>query len=133
MTSPSHSPVSRRARLLIVEDEADLRSMVEDLLTMEGYEVWTAENGLDALILLERQGPPDLVLLDLSMPVMSGYEFLEHLRRREPIKHVPVLVVSALAYRVTSNVAGVVPKPIDAWLLLEKVRQVLGSDETQAH
>ena len=120
-------PPSPPVRLLIVEDDLDLRSALEELLSGQGFDVTTAENGLDALILMERGGLPDLVLLDLQMPVMNGFEFLDHLRRRETLAHVPVLVVSALAHRVSSEVAGVVSKPVDAHGLLEAIGRVVDS------
>ncbi len=77
-------------RILVVDDEECIRSVFHALLQREGYEVATAENGFDALLKL-RQFLPDLVISDLNMPRMSGFEFLSVLRRRFP----KVLVIAS--------------------------------------
>ncbi len=70
-------------RILVVDDESSVRSTVSLLLTSEGYEVSTAENGFDALLQL-RNFRPALIVSDLNMPQMSGFEFLSVIRRRFP-------------------------------------------------
>jgi CheY-like chemotaxis protein len=78
-----------RQRILVVDDESGIRSTVALLLKSEGYEVSTAENGFDALLQL-RNASPALIVSDLNMPQMSGFEFLSVIRRRFP----EVLVVA---------------------------------------
>jgi CheY-like chemotaxis protein len=82
------SPTPRQ-RILVVDDEISVRTTVSLLLTAEGYDVGTAENGFDALLQL-RDGSPALIVSDLNMPQMSGFEFLSVIRRRFP----EVLVVA---------------------------------------
>lgn len=86
-------------RILIVEDERDAREALKEILEIEGFKVVTAENGQVGLELLQDVEEPCLILLDLMMPVMNGWEFLEALRLQQ--KHVlatiPVVVVSAIA------------------------------------
>lgn len=84
------------APILVVEDDVAVRSMLTDLLTDEGYSIHAACHGLDALNQLramERQ--PFLILLDLNMPVMTGWEFRVHQKRDPAIAHIPVAVISA--------------------------------------
>lgn len=72
-----------KCRILVVDDEECIRAVFEQLLQREGYEVATAEDGFDALLKL-KQFLPDLIISDLNMPRMSGFEFLSVVRRRFP-------------------------------------------------
>jgi CheY-like chemotaxis protein len=85
------SKSSSRGRLLVVEDQRSNRELIADILESEGYEVLTAEDGLDALDQLVKI-LPDGIISDLTMPRMSGFEFLEVVRQRFP--YIPVLVIS---------------------------------------
>ena len=85
--------------IVIIEDDADLRETMQDLLEMEGFSVYTAENGKAGLKLIENSGKPCLILLDLMMPEMNGWEFLEAMQRDKQalLAQTPVAVVSAAA------------------------------------
>ncbi len=78
-------------RILVVDDEAAIRKTAEVLLSAEGYEVITAVDGFDGLVQL-RRSLPDLIITDLSMPNMSGFEFLSVVRKRFP--QLPVIAIS---------------------------------------
>ncbi len=78
-------------RILVVDDEAAIRATAEALLSTEGYEVVTAVDGFDGLVQL-RRSLPDVIISDLSMPNMSGFEFLSVVRKRFP--QIPVIAVS---------------------------------------
>jgi CheY-like chemotaxis protein len=85
--------------IVIIEDDADLRETMKELLEMEGFSVITAENGQAGMELIERNGKPCLILLDMMMPVMNGWEFLDAMQR-EPhalLTENRVAVVSAAA------------------------------------
>lgn len=86
-------------RILIIEDEPDLRDTLRDLLELEGFEVASAANGREGLLALAEAGKPCLILLDLMMPVMDGWQFLETLRNRPDLLPVgiAIAVVSAVA------------------------------------
>jgi CheY-like chemotaxis protein len=90
--SDAHSPSA--PLVLLVEDDHDLRTALAEVLDDEGYDVWQAENGREALEAL-RARPASVVLLDLMMPVMSGWEFLAALRRDPGFHRVRVVVVTA--------------------------------------
>ena len=85
--------------IVVIEDDTDLRETLKDLLEMEGFRVITASNGREGLREIEQNGQPCLILLDLMMPVMNGWEFLEVLRRERTasLARTPVAVVSAAA------------------------------------
>jgi CheY-like chemotaxis protein len=80
-----------RYRVLVVDDEEDIRSLTSALLESQDYEVLTAADGFEALDALS-QALPDLIISDLRMPRMSGFEFLSVVRRRFP--HIPVIALS---------------------------------------
>jgi CheY-like chemotaxis protein len=82
--------------ILIVEDNPDIRDIFRTLFELEGFEVYVAENGQDALHRLDDDHvEPCLILLDLSMPVMDGWTFLDVLHGREDGDRIPVTVLSA--------------------------------------
>jgi DNA-binding response OmpR family regulator len=118
-----HAAVRTRpgpVRVLIVEDVADLRDFYAILLREEGYECACATDGSDALRWLSWD--PDVILLDLMMPVMDGYEFYARMRDL-PGDHPPVIVVSAVAPRRTElpGVHATIPKPFEFTQLLHRV------------
>jgi two-component system chemotaxis response regulator CheY len=83
-------------RVLVVEDDTDIRETVAELLIEEGYEVQTATSGKDALDRLqENETLPDVILLDLMMPVMDGWTFHGELQRTPTLAAVPIVVISA--------------------------------------
>lgn len=82
------------AHILVVDDEPDISALVAYHLAREAYRVRTAADGLEALRAVERE-PPDLVVLDLMLPGMSGLDLLQELRRREETRDVPVILLTA--------------------------------------
>jgi CheY-like chemotaxis protein len=113
--------------ILIVEDEPSIRETLRALLELEGYPVYTAENGREGLRLLREIPRPCLVLLDLLMPVMNGMEFLEAKNHEDAIAAIPVCVVSGVAERPTlPAISQFIKKPIEFDGLLKFVRQYCG-------
>lgn len=102
-------------RLLIVDDNADVRDLLKELLELSGYVVETARDGLDALEMLQDSPPPAMILVDLMMPLMSGWELIVELRKRERFSGTPVLVVSAVSKSEDLLPADIpcIQKPVD--------------------
>jgi CheY-like chemotaxis protein len=113
------SPLS----ILLVEDEADVRQAVVAVLTRSGFEVAVASHGEEALALLEGGLMPSAILLDLWMPVMDGWAFLERARPT-----VPVIVISGVGeqiYPLPPNVSLVLTKPVGIEELTTSIERVL--------
>src|SRR5262249_61897763 len=87
---------TQAARILVVEDNADTAALLRDLLEGEGYEVETAATGEAAFDALALAPDVDLMVLDLMLPGMSGYEVIERLRAQSDLSDLPILVLSAL-------------------------------------
>ena len=115
-------------RVLVVDDDDLIRATVADALEFEGYEVVTATNGVEALEQV-RTSRPNAVLLDLMMPVMDGWTFMEHCRREELCAETPVLVMSAYRHlaEAASNLAAnaCIAKPFDLDVLLGAVERIV--------
>ncbi|WP_242344612.1 response regulator [Anaeromyxobacter terrae] len=84
-----------RGAILIVEDDPDIREALAEALGCEGYDVALAENGQDALDVLHDGPRPDVILLDLLMPVMSGWQFRQEQLADPALAGIPVVIVSA--------------------------------------
>ena len=117
-------------RVLVVEDDPSVRGLLRTLLSVEGYDVDDAADGLDALMRASQQ-PPSLILLDVMMPDLGGVGVLEKLRENPKLADVPVIVVTGkteilpgLADLVGEN--NVFAKPFAVDSLLLRVSQVTG-------
>jgi CheY-like chemotaxis protein len=119
------------SRILIVDDDPRNRKLIEALLASEGYAVQGVESGAAGLVEIVRT-PPDLVLLDLMMPGMDGFEFMRRLRADPGTAAVPVIVVTALddpasrARVAAAGAAGTITKPVNRWELKASVERLLG-------
>ncbi len=109
--------------ILIVEDDLDIRDALQEILEDEGYQAYAAANGAEALEVLDRVPKPGLVLLDLMMPVMDGYQFLEIFRANPEFTDIPVVVVTA-GILVVPGIAGFIKKPFDTEQLLRMVNKL---------
>ena len=123
-----------RKRILVVDDEIYIVHILEFSLMMEGYTVLTASNGEDALKVID-QDQPDLVVLDIMMPKLDGYEVCRRLREDERFQSLPVILLSAKGRpvdRETGLAAGAddyITKPFSPRKLLEKIRELLDREE----
>ena len=119
-------------KILLVDDEHDIVTIISKVLRKSGYEVITANDGLECIKKVETE-PPDLILLDNVMPNMDGPTALTKLKASKKTADIPVIMVTALADREHMNRAQkngaveYVVKPFDYRVLLEKIGQVLKS------
>lgn len=104
-----------RNRVLVVEDHADSRELLAEFLEALGYEVDVAGHGLEALERLRGAPMPAVMVLDLMMPVMSGWELMRYVREDPALRSLPVVVVSGAgdAQPLPEGILGAVPKPVD--------------------
>jgi CheY-like chemotaxis protein len=93
----SAGEVTRRPTLLIVDDDRDIREVLGEMLTDEGFNIEAAWNGAEALKRLREGFRPNLIILDLMMPVMDGLTFREHLKSNPELAAIPVIGVTAAA------------------------------------
>ena len=125
--------------ILVVDDEPDIRALVQEILEDESYEVFTAENGERARQAL-RDRRPDLILLDITMPEKSGVRFYREIKENPELADIPVVIVTGVtgyggrpedfqkfisSRKQVPPPNGFVAKPIDRDELLEVVRSVL--------
>jgi adenylate cyclase len=116
--TPTAAAVPRRGCVLVVDDEEQNRSLLRDPLEAHGYEVAEAENGLQALEQVAAR-PPDVILLDLMMPRMDGFEVCRRLKKELKTAHIPILMVTALSERqerlmgIAAGANDFLNKPID--------------------
>ena len=110
-------------KILVVEDNDDVREMMAVTLELEGHRVSTAANGQEALEQLRTGEKPSVILLDLMMPVMNGWEFRLELERDPALADLPVVVISAATGELVRNTRAdaFIPKPIDMDQLLDVV------------
>lgn len=118
----------RPGYILVIEDDPDLRLVETELLTEEGFEVHAAAEGVAALEILAQMGPPALVVLDLRMPGMNGWDVAARMRSEEDWKNVPLVVVAA-HYRITEEATALgarawLHKPVSVHELLAVVERV---------
>lgn len=110
------------ATVMVVDDERDIRDAVRDVLEEEGYRVIPARDGKEALDEIELVGKPCVLLLDLMMPRMNGWQLLEALRRSERTRSLPVVLVTASDDR-PPDVQGALGKPFDLNGLLSAIER----------
>ncbi len=117
-----------RGPVLIVEDDRDVRSSLCRILAEEGIATMTASNGQEALNLLRGDGPsPSVILLDLMMPVMNGWELRRRLAHDPSIPEAPVVVMSAQSRDETLGSVAWLQKPLRVEQLLSTIAQATGS------
>ena len=117
-------PENETANLLIVEDDDGARVALGEIFDIEGYRVATCTNGRDALEYLHSYPPPDVIILDLQMPIMNGWQFRREQSRDAKLAKVPVVVITAFQAPRNIDADEIVQKPIDIERLLSVVRKL---------
>jgi DNA-binding response OmpR family regulator len=129
------TPYAMNDKILIVDDEPQLSSMLADVLSDAGYEAQTADNGRDALDAVRRD-PPDLMLLDVQMPKLDGFEVAARLKSDPATAAIPIIMLSAMEGRgarvigLESGAEEYLSKPFDQAELLARIRNLLSLRES---
>lgn len=115
-------------KVLVVDDDQDNREILVELLDSQGYSAVGAENGSRAMSVLEEGLDPDLILTDLQMPVMSGWDLCESLKQHPSLRSIPVVLLCAMAEqeRGKLQVDDAFEKPTDTSLLLARIAELCG-------
>lgn len=114
----------RNKTVLLVEDDLEIRDILQDVLEAEGFDVFPASNGKQALDFLTLNQPQhaDLVILDLMMPMISGWQVLEKMNKDPSLAAIPVMVLSAVARDKPAGAAAFLRKPFDIDTFCDAVR-----------
>ncbi len=117
--------------ILTVEDDIAIRESIREILESVGYLVETACNGQEALDVLHCKTKPSLILLDLMMPVMNGWQFIDEVIKDESLSTVPIIIISAVTFQGVlgdkPNIIKVIKKPVSIEQLLRVVKEVCGN------
>jgi two-component system cell cycle response regulator DivK len=120
-------------RILIVEDQEDNRTILRDLLSNVGYELIEAVDGVEGIAMAERE-QPDLILMDIQLPVVDGYQATQRIKANPNLRAIPVIAVTSYALSGDEEKAraagcdGYVTKPFSPRELLARVREFLAKD-----
>lgn len=129
------SEAGRGHSVLVVDDDPSIRKMIVAALRRDGYTFLEAPNGRDALDLMREQ-QPDVVVLDLMMPILSGWDVLRERQQDADLSRIPVIVVSAnrdpdVAVAVNAGICAFLPKPFDIGALSALVRSCIPGVERE--
>lgn len=130
--SPYRNADGSAVRILIVDDEHDNRELMQIMLDWEGFHTTIVASGVEALAAVEDL-PPQLVLLDLMMPDMDGYEVVSRLKGKPSTKHIPVMIVSAMNDKASKRAAfaagadDFLSKPMNRLELCERVKKLVAA------
>jgi CheY-like chemotaxis protein len=114
-----------------VDDDLDAGEALADLLAYRGYAVASARNGVEALKHLAVRPLPDVLILDLSMPFMNGWELMSELGKSRELAEIPVIVVSALAPAQCVTAQAIMSKPLDVEALLGVIATLVSASPVQ--
>jgi DNA-binding response OmpR family regulator len=125
---------AKRKRILCIEDDVDMLDLFQVLLSRQGYEVKGVTKGQEGLEVIRRE-KPDLIILDIMMPIMDGWQVYQEMKNDETTRHIPTIVVTAKSQLIDkvlgleiAKVDDYICKPFSPQELLESIRKVLHTD-----
>ena len=125
-----------KKKVLVIDDENDILLIIKSALHEEGYDVTTANNGYDGLALAE-DASPDLIILDIMMPEMDGFEVLQQLKENEKTAQIPVVILTGLSSKdkireaLNKGIDYYIVKPFEYQDLVSKVKIAIDDAERQ--
>ena len=123
----STTPVHKK--ILVVDDDKAVTTLLDGLLSSHGYTVLVAHDGLDGMVQVKKN-IPDLIILDIMMPEINGYDVCSNLKFDEKFKHIPIIVLTSREQELDPRIGQLMgidymQKPIDSKILLEKIQNAL--------
>jgi two-component system cell cycle response regulator DivK len=124
---------ANRPKIMIVEDFDDVRMLLKSLLEQSGYRVVEVVNGQEAIDTARRERP-DLILMDLSLPVLDGFGAIYHIRKQAGLSNVPIVIISShtspevRADALAAGCSEYLPKPFDSRQLKNTIDRILSKD-----
>jgi CheY-like chemotaxis protein len=121
------APTASAKTVLVVEDDLSIRDVLQDWLEQDGHDVVPASNGQQAIdyLTLDASPPPDLIILDLMTPIVTGWQVLAHLRGDPDLARIPVIVVTAISADRPSGATALLRKPFRLETLFDAVNTCL--------
>mgnify|MGYP001613541831 FL=1 len=116
-------------KVLVVDDDPVVTRLVGELLKVQGFTVETAKDGIDAMIMVKKE-KPDLIVLDIMMPELNGYEVLRALKFSDEYKSIPVILLTARGQELDKRIGQMMgidylQKPLNREILLEKIQKAM--------
>jgi DNA-binding response OmpR family regulator len=123
------STATGQKNILVVDDDKAITTLLTSLLKNNGYNVLVAHDGLDGMVQV-RKIVPDLILLDIMMPEINGYDVCSNLKFDERFKHIPIIVMTSREQELDPRIGKLMgidymQKPLDSKVLMEKIQNVL--------
>jgi CheY-like chemotaxis protein len=119
-------------KMLVVDDEPEINSLIARIFEKRGFDVVQCEDGVEALTVIEREGHPDIVLIDLNLPKLDGWEVCRRLKTAPATKHIPVVMMTAAHANVDDAQLGLaigadeyVAKPFERDVLIHNVERLM--------
>ena len=121
--------VKRQKKILVVDDDRAIPVFVEGLLPKTEYQIIPSNDGLDVLEQVAKN-PPDLIILDIFMPKINGYEICSNIKFDKRFKHIPIIIMTACNQELDTRIGDLmgisyVQKPIDSKVLLEEIQKMV--------
>lgn len=120
---------TKEKKVLVVDDDPVVVRLVKELLKSQGFQVESAKDGIDAMVIVKKE-KPDLIVLDIMMPELNGYDVLRTLKFTDEYKEIPVLLLTAREQELDKRIGEMMgidylQKPVNRELFLEKINKAL--------
>ena len=121
---------TKSKKILVVDDDPGVVKLVSELLKTRGFAVLTAVDGIDCMVMVKKE-KPDLIVLDIMMPEINGYDVCHNIKFNKELKEIPILLLTARDQELDPRIGEMMGieymhKPLDRELMFEKINQLLG-------
>ncbi len=119
----------KKRKILVVDDDPTILKLLQGVLAHEGFEVSTAKDGIDAMVFVKKH-QPDLIILDIMMPELNGYDVCHTLKFDPDYKDIPIIILTSRDQELDPRIGKIMgidymQKPLDRALLLGKIQEIL--------